>query len=108
MTERVAVLETQMSVVNARLKKIERTIEGTLTEKGLKERYTWVETEVQRLVQYMASIDRQLKGDYFQEKEAKFSASPTPVHPNNQGAAVAIAIVAAIVGFGILWYVQAH
>lgn len=108
LAERVAVLETQMGAVNARLKRIDNTIHGTLTDKGLKERYTYVETEVTRLVQYMASIDSQLKGQFFQDKEAKFSR-PSPYPPTEAtptGAAVVIAIVAAIVGFSVLWYVQ--
>ena len=71
--ERVSVLEQRARATEARLKKIESLIEGTLTHQGLQVRFHGVEAEIKRLVDYMGWIDRQFKSEFFKDKEVRFS-----------------------------------
>lgn len=102
LAERVAVIEQQMRSVEARLKKIEMTIEGTLDDKGLKERFHYVETEIKRLVDYMGWIDGQFKSDFFKAKEPRFSLPPGVVDNAAIAYTLPIAAVVAVIGF-VLW-----
>jgi hypothetical protein len=100
------VVETKIDSIHARLKKIERVIEGTLEDKGLKERFHGVEAEVQRLVTYIGWIDQQFKTDFFKAKEPKFSLSQSQDGPTVPAVALPILAAAAIVALIVYWLLR--
>ena len=69
---RASVIEAHLAAAEARLKQVELIVGGTLSEKGLKERFHYTEAELRRIQHYLSSIDSRFTIDVPKSEKSLF------------------------------------